>query len=74
VLREDFREDSDIDFLVSFAPEAPQGLLTLAKIKNQLEELLHREVDLVVKEAIQNGDNWIRRQEILNTAMTIYES
>ncbi|BAW97985.1 hypothetical protein NIES970_29480 (plasmid) [[Synechococcus] sp. NIES-970] len=74
ILREDFREDSDIDFLVSFVPEAPQGLLTLAKIKNQLEELLNRNVDLVVKEAIQNGDNWIRRQEILNTAMTIYES
>ncbi|WP_024546948.1 nucleotidyltransferase family protein [Picosynechococcus sp. NKBG15041c] len=74
VLREDFREDSDIDLLVSFAPAAPQGLLTLAKIKDQLEDLLHRQVDLVVKEAIQNGDNWIRRKEILNTAITIYES
>jgi predicted nucleotidyltransferase len=74
VLREDFHEDSDIDLLISFAPEAPQGLLTLAKIKHQLEFLLNHTVDLVVKDAIQNGDNWIRRQEILNTAVTIYES
>ncbi len=74
VLREDFHKDSDIDLLISFAPEAPQGLLTLAKIKHQLEFLLNHTVDLVVKDAIQNGDNWIRRQEILNTAVTIYES
>lgn len=74
VLREDFRENSDIDLLISFAPDAPQGLLTLARIKHQLEELLDRPVDLVIKEAIQEGDNWIRRQEILSTAVIIYES
>lgn len=74
VLREDFRENSDIDLLISFAPDAPQGLLTLARIKHQLEGLLDRPVDLVIKEAIQEGDNWIRRQEILSTAVIIYES
>ncbi|MBD2160767.1 nucleotidyltransferase domain-containing protein [Limnothrix sp. FACHB-1083] len=74
ILREDFRENSDIDLLISFAPDAPQGLLTLARIKHQLEELLNRPVDLVIKEAIQEGDNWIRRQEILDTAVSIYES
>ena len=74
ILREDFQETSDIDLLISFAPDAPQGLLTLARIKHQLEELLDRHVDLVIKEAIQEGDNWIRRQEILSTAVTIYES
>ena len=74
VLREDFRENSDIDLLISFAPDAPQGLLTLARIKYQLESLLDRPVDLVIKEAIQEGDNWIRRQEILSTAVIIYES
>jgi len=48
--------------------------LTLAKIKHQFEEILHRKVDLVVKAAIEEGDNWIRRQEILNSAVIIYES
>ncbi len=74
VLREDFREDSDIDLLVSFAADAPQGLLTLAKLKHYLEDLLECQVDLVVKAAIEEGDNWLRRQEIFNTAVTIYES
>ncbi|RFP59876.1 MAG: DNA polymerase subunit beta [Limnothrix sp. CACIAM 69d] len=74
VLREDFRENSDIDLLISFAPDAPQGLLTLVRIKHQLEDLLDRPVDLVIKEAIQEGSNWIRRQEILSTAVIIYES
>lgn len=73
VLREDFRENSDIDLLISFAPDAPQGLLTLARIKHQLEDLLDRPVDLVIKEAIQEGDNWIRRQEILSTAVIIFK-
>jgi hypothetical protein len=74
VLREDFRENSDIDLLISFAPDAPQGLLTLVRIKHQLEDLLDRPVDLVIKKAIQEGGNWIRRQEILSTAVIIYES
>ncbi len=74
ILREDFQETSDIDLLISFAPDAPQGLLTLVRIKHQLEDLLDRTVDLVIKEAIQEGGNWIRRQEILSTAVIIYES
>ncbi len=57
VLREDFRENSDIDLLISFAPDAPQGLLTLVRIKHQLEDLLDRPVDLVIKKAIQEGGN-----------------
>lgn len=73
-LREDFHKDSDIDLLIAFAPEACQGLLTLSKIKHQLEAFCERTVDLIVKETIQDGDNWIRRQEILNTAVIIYES
>lgn len=39
VLREDFQKNSDIDLLISFAPEAPQGLLTLSRIRNQLRDI-----------------------------------
>ena len=74
ILRDDFHKNSDIDLLITLAPDVPQGLLTLAKIKRQLEDQLKRTVDLVIKESVQNSDNWIRRQEILNTAVTIYES
>ena len=73
VLSDRFHADSDIDILIRFAPNARQGLLTLAKIKHELEASIGREVDLAVKESIENSENWIRRQEILKTAEVIYE-
>ena len=72
VLRDDFRPDSDIDVLITFAPDAKRGLMTLAKMKYELEDLLGREVDLVSKYAIETSHNWIRRNEILATAQVIY--
>jgi uncharacterized protein len=72
VLRDDFRSDSDIDVLITFAPDAKRGLLALAKMKYELEDLLGREVDLVSKHAIETSHNWIRRNEILGTAQVIY--
>ncbi len=72
VLRDDFRPDSDIDVLITFAPDARRGLMTLAKMKYELEDLLGREVDLVSKYAIETSHNWIRRAEILGTAQVVY--
>jgi predicted nucleotidyltransferase len=43
VLRDDFRPDSDVDVLITFAPDAKRGLMTLAKMKHELEDLLGRE-------------------------------
>lgn len=45
VLREDFREDSDIDVLVEFEPDVSVGLQFFA-IERELSELLGRKVDL----------------------------
>jgi uncharacterized protein len=73
VLREDFQVDSDIDILVKFAPNARQGLLTIAKIKYELETRFKRPVDIAIKQSIETSENWIRRQEILETAQVIYE-
>ncbi len=73
ILREDFNPDSDIDFLITFLPNTRQGLLTLAKIKHELEYLLNRSVDIAVKDSIEASENWIRRYEILTTAQTVYE-
>lgn len=73
VLREDFHADSDIDILVKFAPKARQGLLTLAKIKHELESRFGRSVDIALKQSIEKSENWIRRPEILQTAQVIYE-
>ena len=73
VLNDRFHADSDIDILIRFEPNARQGLLTLAKIKHELENCMGREVDIALKESIENSENWIRRNEILKTAQVIYE-
>ncbi|HEV2851561.1 MAG TPA: nucleotidyltransferase family protein [Thermoanaerobaculia bacterium] len=72
VLREDFRPDSDVDFLVRFAPDARWSLFDHARMERELEELLGREVDLVSRSAVERSPNWIRREEILGTARTLY--
>ncbi len=46
VLREDFRQDSDVDVLVEFEPRASVGLLALAGMELELSGLLGRRVDL----------------------------
>jgi uncharacterized protein len=74
VLRDDFRPDSDIDFLVTFAPEARVSLFDLAELQEELEDLICREVDLVERVSIERSQNWIRRQEILRTAEPVYVS
>jgi uncharacterized protein len=72
ILRDDFHSDSDIDLLAAFAPTANWGLLEHAQMQQELETLLGRPVDLISKRAIERSSNWIRRQEILSTAQTIY--
>ncbi|MCG8366472.1 MAG: nucleotidyltransferase family protein [Pseudanabaenales cyanobacterium] len=72
VLRNDFQPTSDIDVLVTFAPNAPKGLLTLARIKHELEDLLGREVDITTKKSIERSQNLIRSHNILNSAQVFY--
>ena len=72
ILRNDFNPDSDIDFLVIFKHRADISLLGIIRIENELKKLLNREVDLVSKKAIENSKNWIRRQNILDSAEVIY--
>lgn len=72
ILRNDFRPDSDIDLLVTFAPTAHWGLLAHVRMERELSQMLDRPVDLIEKAAIQESPNWLRRNEILQTAQIIY--
>ncbi|MGG6262968.1 nucleotidyltransferase family protein [Leptolyngbya sp. AN03gr2] len=71
VLRDDFRPDSDVDVMVTFAPDAEWGF-EFVEIKRELEQLFDRKVDLLTKASIEQSHNWIRRKEILGTAKLIY--
>ena len=76
ILRDDFRDDSDVDMLVVFDDNAIPNLslMDLVGIEYQLEDMLGRKVDLIEKRSIVDSKNWIRRNNILNTAQIIYES
>lgn len=72
VLRSDFNDNSDIDLLVSYKPTAKRGILEKMHLNEEFQNLFNREVDLVSKNAIQKSKNWIRRQNILDSAEIIY--
>ncbi|GAB4461610.1 MAG: nucleotidyltransferase family protein [Elainellaceae cyanobacterium] len=72
VLRDDFRPDSDIDVLVTFAPEAKRGLSETLQMKDELQTIFDRKVDFIVKAAIECSENWLRRKNILDSAQVIY--
>ncbi len=67
-LRPDFRENSDIDLLVAFQPEAEIGLIAFLGFQRELSETLGRKVDLVPK----NGLKALVRDEILAQAQVLY--
>jgi hypothetical protein len=46
VLRDDFRPDSDIDFLIEFEPGHTPGLFGIAGMEIELSEMIGRKVDL----------------------------
>jgi predicted nucleotidyltransferase len=71
-LRSDFHPESDIDLLVTFAPDAKRGLTETLQIQDEFQALLGRKVDLIVKHAIERSDNWLRKKNILESAQTIY--
>src|SRR5438045_1502246 len=71
-LREDFRPDSDVDVLVTFAPLAHWTLLDFAAMQDELAELMGRQVDLVMRKAVEESRNVRRSKHILDSARVIY--
>jgi predicted nucleotidyltransferase len=72
VLRDDFRPDSDIDVLVTFAPDARWTLIDHVRMQDELTSLLGRKVDLISKRGIERSPNYLRRKAILSTAEVVY--
>lgn len=68
-LREDFREDSDVDILVEFEPGCAPGLLELVRMERELSKLLGgRKVDLRTPEDLSR----YFREEVLKEAEVQY--
>ena len=69
VLRDDFSAESDVDILVTFSPESRLSLWDFTEMREELEGILHRQVDLVSKGGLRNP---FRRHEILNSRQVVY--
>jgi len=69
ILGDQFRDESDIDFLVTFAPRANISLFELAQAQLDLKNIVGREVDLVEKAALRNP---FRKNNIYKNMKVLY--
>lgn len=68
VLRDDFSDDSDVDFLVEFEPGKVPGYMRLAGMELELGEMIQRKADLRTAAELSR----YFRQEVLDTAVVQY--
>ncbi len=67
VLTDRFGPDSDVDVMVSFAPNSGWGLFELVDMTDELKEIIGREVDLVTRRSIEMSKNPFRKKAILES-------
>lgn len=72
-LRDEFRSDSDVDFLVRFENGdcGPWGC-KLDELAQELASLLGRRVEVADRNAVEKSENYIRRRHIFGTARQVY--
>jgi predicted nucleotidyltransferase len=58
--------------LLKFSQNAEWGLFDHIQIRNELESMLNRKVDLVTRRALEQTQNQILRDRILNSAKVIF--
>ena len=67
---EEFRADSDIDVLLSFSA-APASFGAWVDMRDELVALFGRDVDVVERTGLASMRNYLRRHEILNSAVLL---
>lgn len=71
ILRDDFAPGSDVDLVVSFAPDHVPGL-AFVDLCEELSHLFGRPVDVLVREDVEQSRNTAARRSILRSMMRIY--
>lgn len=69
ILRDDFRPESDVDFLVEFLPEQTPGFIGLVKMENELTRMIGRKADLRTPQEL----SCYFRQEVIDESIVQYE-
>jgi len=73
VLRDDFRQDSDVDFLVKFQrDDAGPWMSYFTGLQEELSRILRRPVEVVDWAALEKSRNPFRRHAILTTKRLLY--
>lgn len=73
-VRNELKEDSDVDVLISFKDNVKYTLFDIVHLKEELEILFGRKVDVVTKKGLENSRNQIRKKAIFDEAKLIYAS
>lgn len=72
VLRHDFHEGSDIDFLVTFSDDWVPTLFDLVHMNDEMAAIAGRPVDVIDKAGIEQSRNPYRRDHILSNYEVVY--
>ncbi len=70
ILRDDFRPDSDVDFLVEFEDGANRDPRDHFAMEEELAAIVERKVDLTSKDRLK----WVVRDRVLADARVIHEA
>lgn len=72
VLTDDFDDKSDVDVIVAFDESSSWSLLDLVDMKEELELMFGRNVDLLTDRALRRSRNPYRKNEIISRSEVIY--
>ena len=72
IARDQAKDSSDLDLLVTFLPGAEWSLLDHVAIEEELSTIFGRRVDVVTRRAVEASGNTLRREEILSSARPIH--
>lgn len=66
-----FGPDSDVDVMVTFAEDAGWTFFDMVDMKDELEAVFGRKVDLLTRRGVEQGLNRFRRESILSSAVQL---
>ncbi len=71
-LGNDFNKESDVDVLVKFDDNVSYGFFELVDMRDELENIFGRKVDLLTKRGVEQSRNYIRSRNILQNSRVVY--
>jgi predicted nucleotidyltransferase len=72
ILRDDFRSESDVDFLVDYDEDCEWDLSDLMDMRDELAGFVGRRVDLLTRAGVEGSSNRFLKREIFSTLERLY--